>query len=356
MRNKILYIKHGDSTFIKQDQDILEKHYVVKPFLLYQAAGQFRYFLRLARLPFFILFNAYGTKMMITWFADYHAAIMAFWGRILGIQVVIIAGGQEAVCYPELGKGIYRSKFRGACAKYALRHASLVIPNHKSLIWHENFYYTPDGKKDGIKYYVPGIKTPMEVIFNGINDKKYFRDHSIQKEAKLVLTVGGNMSAKNDFYNKGFDLLIALAKSRPELNFIMIGIKKSFLPWVQEHYAVDQIPNLKLILSFCPDEVLFETYNKAVYYIQASITEGMPNTLNEAMLCGCIPIGSHVNGIPDAIGDCGVIVEKRELAALSQALDKAMSLQLDEDSIIAQAKKFSLPIREKALIELLASL
>jgi len=49
---------------------------------------------------------------MITWFADYHAAIMVFMGKILNIKAVIIAGGQESVCYPELKKGVYYKKIQ----------------------------------------------------------------------------------------------------------------------------------------------------------------------------------------------------------------------------------------------------
>jgi glycosyltransferase involved in cell wall biosynthesis len=354
MKNTILYIKHANSTFIRQDEEILRKYYHVKPYLLHQNRGPLRYFLRLALLPFFILVNL-RSKMMITWFADYHAAIMAFMGKLLGMKTVIIAGGQEAVCYPELGKGVYRKKYRGVFAKYALRNASLILPNHESLIWHENYYYDPAGKKDGIRYYVPGIKTPMKIVFNGISEKKYFRDPGIAKDPAMVLTVGGNMKGTNDFYNKGFDLFIELARMTPDLNFTMIGINKSFLPWVQENHQIAEIKNLKLILFFCPDEVLFENYNKATWYIQASITEGMPNTLNEAMLCGCIPIGSDVNGIPDAIGDTGIIVKKRDITALSNALAEARKLNTANQAI-AQAKKFSLENRERKMIEILEHL
>ena len=34
--------------------------------------------------------------------------------------------------------------------------------------------------------------------------------------------------------------------------------------------------------------------------------EGLPNSLCEAMLCECIPIGSEYFGIPYAIGDTGL--------------------------------------------------
>ena len=37
-------------------------------------------------------------------------------------------------------------------------------------------------------------------------------------------------------------------------------------------------------------------YQKSKFYFQGSRLEGLPNSLCEAMLCGCVPIGSQVFG------------------------------------------------------------
>ena len=42
-------------------------------------------------------------------------------------------------------------------------------------------------------------------------------------------------------------------------------------------------------------------YNTTSIYAQLSRSEGLPNVLCEAMLCGCIPVGSPVFGIPKAV-------------------------------------------------------
>jgi glycosyltransferase involved in cell wall biosynthesis len=289
---------------------------------------------------------------MITWFADYHASVLVFLGKILNIKVVIIAGGQEAVCYPELKKGVYYKKFRGSFVKFALRHAALILPNHESLVYHENFYYDPAGKKDGMKYYVPGLKTKIVVIPNGIETDKFFRDPSIRKDPGTVLTVG-TMGSVYDFMNKGYDLFIDMARRNPDLNFIMVGIKKKFLPWIEEHYPFYDIPNLTAIYSFCPHEVLFESYNKARVFVQASITEGMPNTLCEAMLCECTPVGSNVNGIPDAIGKTGIIIKKRDVAELEAGVRKALTLNSGKEAAARIREHFSFDEREEKMIHVI---
>lgn len=348
---KILFIKHADSSFIISDQQVLEKYYRLLPFLLKKKKG-IPFVFEMFRLAGFILFHAPGTAAMLTWFGDYHSALMTLFGKFLHIKVIIFAGGQEAICYPELKKGVYYKKWRGKCVKFALRHATHLVPNHASLIWHENFYYDPKGKKDGIKYYIPGIRTPMTIIPNGISTTRFFRDESIPKKNKRVLTVG-TMNGKADFMNKGFDLFTDLARRNPDLDFVLIGIKKPFLPWIEEQFNVSGIKNLFLIFSFCPDEVLFQQYNEARVFVQASITEGMPNTLNEAMLCECVPVGSDVNGIPDAMGGKGIILKKRSIDELEQAVRRALTMDTGKEARNHVLANFTLGLREKKLISLM---
>lgn len=346
---QILYIKHADSSFVISDQRILEKQYRVIPFLINQNRKGFYFLKRMAALTLFILSHARGTDAMVTWFGDYHSALMAFLGKFLSIRVIIFAGGQEAVCYPELGKGVYNKKLRGCMVRYALKNAALIIPNHKSLIFHENFYYSDNGKKDGIKFYIPDLKTPVAIVPNGIDASKFYRDPKVQKVPDLVLTVG-TMSSVSDFINKGFDLFIQMARRNADLSFTLIGIKRQFLPWVEEHYQVSEISNLELIFPYVPDEVLLLNYNKAKVFVQASITEGMPNTLNEAMLCECIPVGSNVNGIPDAIGDTGIIVKRRNLDELEHAVRAALNKDTGQDARQHVLNNFSKVIREENLL------
>ena len=348
---KILYIKSGNSTFYAIDQAIMEEKYELVPFLLPKHQKGLKFIQSMLSLVFFILGNCRNSSAFVTWFADYHAAVIVFLAKLTGKKAIIFAGGQEAICYPELKKGVYYKKFRGLCVKYALRKASHIIPNHKSLIWHENFYYSDDGKKDGIKYYIPDIKTPMTIIANGVDLKRFYRDLSIAKENDRILTVG-TMGGTNDFFNKGFDLFVEMARRMPELKFTLIGFRMEFMPWIEENYKVSQIANLETILFFCPDEILNLNYNRAKVFVQASITEGMPFTLNEAMLCECIPVGSNVNGIPDAIGDTGIIVKKRSPEALEEAIGKALKLETGALARNRVLENFSMPLHREKLLSL----
>jgi glycosyltransferase involved in cell wall biosynthesis len=348
---KILYIKPSDSSFIHADQKSLKKHFDVTPFLLKQARGKGRYFLSLISLLSFLLRNGRRADVFACWFGDYHTAVMVASARLFRKPTVVFAGGQEAVCYRELGKGVYLKKMRGWLVKYALRNCTLIIPNHASLIYHENFFYNPENPHiDGIRHYCGEIKGHYEVIPNGIDTSRINRTEYIPKEDGLVVTVG-TMHKTADFYNKGFDLFIETAQRCKDLTFVMIGLKKQLLEWAETTFKVSEIPNLQIIPSFCPTEVLNEYLNKAKVYVQVSITEGMPVSLGEAMLCACVPVGSAVNGIPDAIGENGIVIHKREASELEQAIRKAMTMDTGYQAREHTLRNFSIDEREKRIAE-----
>src|ERR1035437_6633193 len=165
---KIIFIKPTNSSFIVTDQKILEEHYCVIPYLMNQNKGKVKYFFNLFNLGVFLFRMAGKSNIFICWFGDYHAAVMVLMAKLTRKSSVILAGGQEAICYKELGKGVYLKKFRGFLVKYALRNCSLILPNHKSLIYHENSFYNPANPHiDGITHYVKGIKGEIIVVPNG---------------------------------------------------------------------------------------------------------------------------------------------------------------------------------------------
>lgn len=354
---KIVYIKPNDSSFIRGDQKILEEFFQVKPFLLKQLKNKVSYGINNLKMFLFLLSQVFVRNVIfVTWFGDYHAAVMAFAAKLTGKKSVVFIGGQETICYHELKKGVYRKKFRGDLVRYALRNTDIIIANHKSLIFHENHYYTPENPHiDGISHYVKNLNTPVEIINNGIDPQRIVRDTSIDKVHNLVLTVG-TMTQEGDFYNKGFDLFIQAASRNSDLQFIMIGLGKAYVNWAEEKYQYSKITNLQVITSYCPIEILNESYNKAKVFVQASITEGMPNTLSEAMLMECVPVGSDINGIPDAIGETGVVIKHRNVEELEAGIRIALKMNTGQTARARVGALFSIEQRKMRIKEVFNSL
>ncbi|MFN8208916.1 MAG: glycosyltransferase, partial [Bacteroidales bacterium] len=86
-----------------------------------------------------------------------------------------------------------------------------------------------------------------------------------------------------------------------------------------------------------------------------SLSEGMPNALCEAMLCGCIPVGSNVEPIPEIIGDTGFIALEKKAPAIRTAIHSALEAPegLGISARERVVKEFSFPKREKGLKEIL---
>lgn len=347
---KVLFIKPTNSSFIQVDEKILQSHFDVRSFAVNQKKGIIYFLWRLFRMKCFMIKNIGSSKAVIIWFADYHAAVATIIARVFKKKVILFLGGYDTICYKEFQKGVFCKTFRGRCAKYALRNAYLIIPNHASLIYHENYYYNKQSPHvDGIKHYVKGLKTKINVIHNGIDGNKFRRDPLVSKNPNMILTVG-TMNLLGDFYNKGFDLFIEVARENPQLEFVLIYIKEANLPWLEANYHLSTIKNLKYIVNLASFKELLHYYNQASVYVQASISEGMPNALAEAMLCECVPVGSNVNGIPDCIGDCGVIVETRDKEKLNEAIQKALKLNSGKKASMRIREQFNLGRREKELI------
>jgi len=61
-------------------------------------------------------------------------------------------------------------------------------------------------------------------------------------------------------------------------------------------------------------------FNEADVVVLSSISEGFPFSILEAMLCARPVVATAVGGVPEEIGDCGLVVEPRNPEAMAQAI------------------------------------
>jgi len=159
-----------------------------------------------------------------------------------------------------------------------------------------------------------------------------------------------------DIFNKGLDLVAQMAVLFPEYRFEIVGIDPK---WQEKFIELlgGVVPENLSLRGYIPHAEVLALMRSSRYYIQASISEGMPNALMEAMLMGCLPIGSNVAGIPTIIGEYGVVFDKRDAESLRQALVKALELKLQPLDISKHvATSFSQEIRGKLLQQIVQDL
>ncbi len=70
---------------------------------------------------------------------------------------------------------------------------------------------------------------------------------------------------------------------------------------------------------------LVKILNTCRYILVPSANEGFGNVAIEGMACGCLPIVSDCGGLPDAVGDAGILFETFSPEALTTAIEELIN-------------------------------
>jgi glycosyltransferase involved in cell wall biosynthesis len=271
------------STFVKTDIDILKsiennsvKEYHFnnrKSLILLSFIKQFIY----------LLFNPFD--VYFCWFNDYHSFLPVLFSRLYRAKSIIVIGGYDATVVPSIKYGTYYKKgIRTTISDINYYFAHYLCPVHSSLYYSYNDYIQQeqgfaDKKRTGKVMTIPiGY------------DVDFWRSFECTKFYDFIMV--GICNDEKTFKRKGFDMFIELAKRLPEKKFIAIGVNKKYHSLFPENVRVTGKVD-KLILRLL--------YNSSKFILQLSLTEGLPLTLREGILCGCIPIVSNVPSMADIV-------------------------------------------------------
>lgn len=249
-----------------------------------------------------ILFHGLNARATISWFNDYHALLPIILSKVLKIPSLIIVGGYDAMNYKNCHGLFSRKNIRQVIGRFNYKTADLIWVVHKSL--RDGCPVTNQSGNNiesGILLFIPELKTPIKEMPTGYDAT--FWTLSARKKSPTVLTVG-IIRDEEVFRRKGIPLFIELAQLMPDYNFKIIGLSSE----LREIVSIPRLGNLS-VREPVGQDVLLDEYQDSSFYFQGSIIEGLPNVLCEAMLCGCIPIGRPIFGIPDAIGNAGHLIK-----------------------------------------------
>ena len=243
-----------------------------------------------------LLRGARWADLVYCWNISDHAFFASFAAK----KLACVVGGYEFANLPEYHYGNLISKRMRAITKWVWRNADALLYVDPSLSEEATQAFGHPGNG----YYVP---------------TGYDHDYWTPNDARrrdIVITVC-HVPTVDRLKLKGVDLFFEAARMNPDIEFHIAGdVPESALRPARS-------PNIR-IHGWLDADQLREFYRQAKVYCQMSLHEGLPNAVCEAMLCGCVPVGVAVNGIPTAIGDTGFIVERKP-ESVSEGIRAAMA-------------------------------
>ena len=311
--------------FIEEDEKILARHFPIERLVA-------RGFKALLKIPLGVL----RSDITLSWFGSVYAGYAVFLARLLGKKSVVVVAGVDASKDEEINYGIWLSPWKSVFVRYAFRNADRILT------------VDPFLQREAMRLAEYDGSNIISIPF-GFDSAKWKPEG--EKKA-MVLTV----AACEDEWRmkkKGIDKLIEAARVMSDVSFRVIGIHERLVPGLKAVIP----PNMEII-PYVPRDELLSHYQQAKVYCQPSYTEGLPNTLCEAMLCGCIPVGTIAGGIPTAIDSAGYLVPYRDQQALVDALKKALASSGQEGKRARDRIQtgFTIEQREKALVNIITEL
>lgn len=314
----LLYVVSRSSTFIQRDVAGLSARYDVRVHELLKGPKWMLPVRLMGQLAWLIVHRAWR-RDIICHFSGYHAVLPALIGR----RCMLILAGSDCASIPGIGYGNHARILLGWATRFAVRHATRLLPVHASLMERYQTYSDIVPVAQGIKAFVPDLTTPWTEIPYGFDTSFWTPYGAIERDQHRFICVSGPAAPGNRVQLlKGVDLLLSIAQQLPQAKFTIVGVAD---PLAYDHRP----PNMEFIRRVDP-EALRNMLRTSSFYTQLSLSEGMPNALCEAMLCGCVPLVSNVASMPDIVGEHGSVLERRDVELGVQACLDLLTLPANE--------------------------
>ncbi len=346
---KVLYWDVGKSSFVLKDLAILNSQFRVYDYT-FKAKNNFSIVFEFTKQFFICVYRVFSCNVVICQFSGYHSLVPLFVFKLFGKKRIIVAGGTDCVAFPSIKYGNFQKKYLKWFTKKSFQLSNYILPVDETLIQYDYTYQNSDYKKQGYRTFIKNLNAIDKVIYNGYD---YNRFNIIDKTRKRnsFLTVGANLKTSFGPKLKGIDLIIEVSKLFKDYTFAIVGGKG---------FNENNVPENVILLDNIPNSELPKLYNQYEFYMQLSMSEGFPNSLCEAMLCGCIPIVSNVGAMPKIIENTpGYVLDQKDVVKLKQILEDIRSVNIElEQRIVVRNKimtHYTIENRKEELISLIKS-
>ena len=325
-RRRILFVFSRESSFVAIDRSLLAERWEVVP---WRQGGPVVNLVRLAR-------EVARSDLVFGWFASWHTFLPVLLARLLRKPAVMVIGGYDTACMPEIGYGLQQRGAMRVVSRWVMRHATHRITNSR---------YSR-AEAEGTAGIDPATVT---VVYHGVPDP--FGALPEGERERLALTIG--IVDRRNVERKGLRAFVQAAAHLPDVAFILAG------RWDDDAAGAlrDLAPPNVTLTGWVEQEILNEQMRRASVYVQASAHEGFGLSVAEAMLAGCIPVVTRAGALPEVVGDAGVVVGP-EPEAIADGVRRALELGPEARAAARDriATRFPLQIRRDGLLGLVDEL
>lgn len=323
----ILFVSSDLPSFAARDLKILrERHNVVVRFIHH--ANPLRFLGDVHTL--------WKSDLLFVWFASIYTLPLVIAARLLGKRVVTVVGGYEAANEPEIEYGSARSPFLRKLVRWILVMSDQILAVSR------------DSERE-IRRNLVLAPNKIQVLYHGFEDIPV-EGHTPRDP--MVINVGH--VSDETWKKKGIYDLILTAEQMPDIQFVQIG---GLGINVAAKFGRPLPRNLKFV-GQVPFEQLGQYLSTAKVYVQLSRHESFGCSVAEAMLYRCIPVVSKAAALPEVVGDCGVIIESREMSNVVDAVRGALAMPDTEGDRARQRIRAHFPYerRRDALLQVINTL
>lgn len=151
----------------------------------------------------------------------------------------------------------------------------------------------------------------------GIRSEVFYPPAELVKDPIVINPRGVRPYVRNDSFFKAIPLVLAAC---PETKFLCTSMQgePQAMGWVKElgiEHAVELLPSF-------PHEKMGDVFRSAQIVVSPSIHDGTPNSLIEAMACGCFPVAGDLDSIREWItpGRNGLLVDPADPQSIADAI------------------------------------
>jgi len=282
-----------------------------------------------------ILCGVIWADVTFSWFADLHAVIAVFLSRLFRKKSIVVAGGYDVACEPEIDYGLMRfPKSRLARAvRFALQKANRVLA------------VSEFNKQETLKY---ANDDQIILVYNAV-DCDNFQPKG-KKDDRLVVTVAGITNQTLD--RKGLTTFVKAAHYLPDVKFIVIGKDYDASLHTLQKMSSENVE----FIGYVPFDEIKIWYQKAQVYCQLSYYESFGLSLAEAMACECVPVVTGKAALPEVVGSTGFCVPYGNPKETAEAIKKALCSSNGRQARMRIKELFPIEKRRNDLIALVERL